>query len=100
MEIVKAMIEKAKTGDAVAARPILERIWPARKGALLEFELPEIAEAKDIPLAIAGINRQVADGEISPDEGVLIVGLLDAHRKAIETNELVARIEALEARIK
>ena len=40
--IVKAMIEKAKGGDSVAGRTILERVWPPRKGARLQFRLPEV----------------------------------------------------------
>jgi hypothetical protein len=95
-DIVRAMVEKAKSGDAVAARTILDRVWPFRKGARLQFDLPEVTKADDLPGAIATVNRQVADGEISPDEGTLIVGLLEAQRKAIETSELAARVAALE----
>jgi hypothetical protein len=97
--IVKAMIEKAKGGDSVAGRTILERVWPPRKGARLQFELLEVAKAGELPGAIAHVNRQVADGEISPAEGVLIVGLLETHRRAIETSELAARLTALEERL-
>ena len=97
--IVKAMVEKAKAGDAVAGRTILERVWPPRKGARVQFELPDVTVANDLPDAIASVNRQVAEGEISPDEGTLIVGLLDAHRKAIETSDLAARLSALEERL-
>lgn len=98
-DIVKAMIEKAKGGDAVAARTVLERIWPPRKGARLQFDLPEVTTAIDLPGAIATVNRQVADGDISPDEGALVIGLLEAHRKAIETSNLAARVAALEERL-
>src|SRR5262245_39392788 len=94
--IVRAMIERAKGGDATAARQILDRVWPARKGARLRFDLPEIGKAEELPAAIEAINRQVADGDISPDEAVLIVGLLGTQRKAIETSELAARVAALE----
>ena len=38
--IVTAMIEKAKDGDAVAGRTILERVWPPRKGARLASNCP------------------------------------------------------------
>jgi len=61
--------------------------------------MPEVAKAEELPGAIAHVNRQVADGEISPDEGVLIVGLLETHRRAIETSELAARLTALEERL-
>ncbi len=67
--IVRAMIDKAKDGDAAAAKAILDRVWPPRKGARLQFDLPDVARAEDLPEAIAAINRQVAEGEISPDEG-------------------------------
>ncbi|MCV3734983.1 DUF5681 domain-containing protein [Rhizobium sp. TRM96647] len=97
--IVLAMVEKAKDGDATAARTILDRIWPARKGARLQFDLPEVAKADELPGAIAAVTRQMADGEISPDEGAAIVTLLEAHRKAIETSELAARVAALEERL-
>jgi hypothetical protein len=80
-------------------RPILDRVWPARKGARLQFELPHANKVEDLPAAIAAVNRQVAEGEVSPEEGTLIVGLLEAHRKAIETSELAARLAALEERL-
>lgn len=98
-EIVRATIAKAKEGDAQAARTILERVWPARKGARMTFDLPAVTSAQDLPVAIAAVNQQAADGEISPDEAALIVSLLDAHRKAIETNDLAARLAALEERL-
>lgn len=96
--IVRAMIKKAQDGDVSAATAILTRAWPPRKGSRISFNLPAIDKAEDLPRAIASITRQVADGEISPDEGVLVVGLLEAQRKAIETNDLAARIAALEER--
>ena len=97
--IVKAMIEKAKSGDAVAGRTILERVWPPRKGARLMFKLPEINTASDLVGAIAGVNRQTADGMLSPDEASIIVGLLEAQRRAIETSDLAVRLATLEARL-
>ena len=98
-EIVQAMIDKAKAGDGITGRLILERVWPARKGARIAFDMPEVKTPADIPNAVAAINRQAAEGEISPDEAALIVGLLDAHRKAIETNDLAERLAALEERM-
>ena len=98
-EIVKSMIASAKGGDGQAGRTILERIWPPRKGARLDFDLPEVTKAEELPSAIASINRQVAEGDISPEEGTLIVGLLDAQRRAIETSELADRVAMLEERL-
>jgi hypothetical protein len=97
--IVTAIIDKAKQGDAIAARTILERVWPARKGARLTFDLPAVTKAEDLPGAIAAVTLQVADGSISPDEGTAIIGMLESQRKAIETNEVVARLIALEEKV-
>ncbi len=36
---------------------------------------------------------------MTPEEGTLIVGLLDAQRRAIETNDLADRIAAIEERM-
>ena len=93
------MIDKAKEGDAVAARTILDRVWPARKSARIQFDLPSISRLNEIPAAIEASNRQVADGELSPEEGAAIVGLVEAQRRTLESNEIIARIEALEARL-
>lgn len=98
-EIVKAMIEKGKSSDPVAARTILDRVWAPRKGARLQFDLPEVTKADELPTAISAINQQVAEGELSPDEGAVVVGLLEAQRRAIETSELAARVAALEERM-
>ncbi|QRI63622.1 hypothetical protein JQ506_22960 [Shinella sp. PSBB067] len=97
--IVFAMVNQAKGGDVTAAKAILDRVWPPRKGSRLQFDLPEVSTADDLPPAIASVTRQVAEGEISPDEGTAIVALLEAHRKAIETSELAARVAALEERM-
>lgn len=97
--ILVATIDGAKSGDTSAARAILDRVWPTRKGARVVFDLPEMARAGDLAGAVAGVNRQVAAGLLSLEEGALVVTLLDAQRKALETSELVARIAVLEERI-
>jgi hypothetical protein len=98
-EIALAMIAKAKEGDTTAGKLILERAWPVRKGRGITFELPDVSNVDDLPTAIAAITRQVADGDISPEEGATVVTLLEAQRKAIETNEFAARLAALEERM-
>lgn len=99
-DIVKALAEKAKGGDVMAGRAILDRIWPARKGRNIQFDLPAIEKAEDLPKAIAGIAQQVADGDLSPDEGALIVGLLETQRRAIETSDHATRLTAIEEALK
>jgi hypothetical protein len=40
----------------------------------------------------------VATGELTPGEGTALAGIVEQHRKAIETQELEQRIAALEAK--
>ena len=98
-EILERMIRAAKAGDTQAGRIILERLWPTRKGTPITFDLPEVLTADQLLAAIAAVNRQVAEGEISPDEGALIVGLLGSPAKAIETSELAERLAVLERKL-
>ena len=85
-----------------------ERAWAAEKAApyiharpapiqqKINIELPAIETCKDVPIVIAAIMRAVSNGEISPSEGKNLCGIADQYRKAIETDELIQRIEALE----
>jgi len=99
VDILKATIEKAKAGDAVSAKVLFDRVWPPRKGSFIKFDLPEVKAAEDITKAIAGINAQVAEGTLTLEEGTLAVGLVEAHRRAIDLGDHAARIAALEQSI-
>jgi hypothetical protein len=95
--VLKAAIDRAKNGDMDAARLILSRVWPARKGRPLALDLPAINAANDLPAALAATVAAVAAGDLTTEEGQAIAGILETQRRAIETVELEARIAALEA---
>ena len=59
---------------------------------------PAVTDAAGVLEALAKITEATASGTITPDEGQALAGLLEAQRRAIETQELEARIAALEAR--
>ncbi|GEP61296.1 DUF5681 domain-containing protein [Reyranella soli] len=94
--ILQKQLEKAKEGDAKAAELILSRIWPARKSRAINLELPPVNAPADIVPALGRIADAVAGGEITPEEGAAVAAVLEGKRKAIETVEVLARIEALE----
>jgi hypothetical protein len=98
-DVVRTVIAAAKGGDISACKLVLDRIAPIRRGAPVKFTLPELTVASDLPAAIATITTQVAHGVLSPEEGSVITGMLEARRKALETAELVERIERIEAAI-
>ncbi|MFT8723425.1 MAG: DUF5681 domain-containing protein [Acetobacter malorum] len=98
-EIVQSVANAAISGDIRAAEIILKRAWPERKGRPLSVVLPSVRCAQDVPKATAAIVVAVTEGAITPEEGQALSSLIEAHRKAIETNELEARIRALETNV-
>ncbi len=52
-DVVRAVIERAKDGEVQAARIVLDRILPIRKGRAVEIDLPAFETAVDV---VAGIG--------------------------------------------
>ncbi len=97
-KLTRKAIDMALAGDTVAMRLCLERLVPARKDRPLVFDLPPIAGAQDHPAALGAVIVGVSTGEITPSEAQAIAGIMEQHRRAIETAEIVARLEALEGK--
>lgn len=96
LAITRKAIELAKAGDTVALRLCLERIAPPRKGTPIRFDLSEMSNSGDIRAASLALVRAVAEGHISPEEAGTIVPIVEAARRAIETDDLGMRLDALE----
>lgn len=97
---VRAVVAAAKGGDMTAARLVLDRIAPPRKGCAINLDLPPIQSATDVAAAMGIVVEAVADGELTPDEGQAVAALLETRRRAIETADLEMRIAAIEAQTK
>ncbi|WP_426959884.1 DUF5681 domain-containing protein [Muricoccus radiodurans] len=95
--VLEKIVEQAKAGDARSAEILLRRVWPERKGRSVMLDLPRLERPADVVRATAAVAEAVAAGEVTPDEGAAVVGVIEAHRRAIETHELEARLAALEA---
>jgi len=96
--ILAAVMNAALLGDMTAARMILDRVAPPAKDRPIYIALPETASTEGVELAQATIVKAVADGELLPSEGAILSNLVESRRRAIETNELLVRIEAIEDR--
>jgi hypothetical protein len=94
--LTRKAVETALAGDTAALRLCLERIAPPRKDAPITFTLPAMATAADAAKAAGAVLSSVADGDMTPLEGVQVMGLIESFRKALETCELEARVAALE----
>ena len=97
-KISRKAIDLALEGDTTALRLCLERIAPPKKDAPVEFDLPPISNASEAASAAAAILSAVSDGEITPLEGVAVMGLVENYRRVLETSEFEQRITALEAK--
>lgn len=94
--ITRRAINAALAGDLTAIKLILDRVAPPRKSRLIHIDLPDVSDARGVALAQAAVVAAVAGGELSTDEAAALSGLLEGRRKALETEELEARIRRLE----
>ena len=94
--LTRKCIELAQAGDLTALRLCLERIVPPRKDSPVKVMLPAIESVADLPSVTAALLGAVGKGQLTPSEAQAVAGLVEAHRKALETEELERRIAALE----
>jgi uncharacterized protein DUF5681 len=94
--VLRAVLTAAQNGDIAAATLILKRCWPEAKGRPVRLTLPPIRTAADTLVAAATVVMEVSKGAISPEEGQAVASIIEVQRRAIETTELAARLEALE----
>ncbi|MCM8594869.1 DUF5681 domain-containing protein [Accumulibacter sp.] len=95
--IARKVVEMAKGGDISAARLVLERLVPPAKERPVAISLPDTGSADGVAQAQAAILQAVAAGDLLPGEAATLSGIVEARRKALETQELEQRISALEA---
>ena len=95
-KVLEAVLDAAQRGDMTAASIILKRCWPEFRGRPIRLELPGTPTPTGVVAALAAIVSAVAGGRISPEEGQAVSAVIETQRRAMETVELAARIEALE----
>ena len=94
------MIDDGCTGDRVAARLVLSRIWSAPKGRPIEVELPEIHTPDDLLVAHAAVVTAVSDGRLTPQDGAGLSAMLETHRRVFELVAQEDRIDQLDERLR
>lgn len=80
----------------MALKLCMERIAPLRRGRPVRFELPVMKDSGDLVKSLGGVLQAVAAGDLTPDEGSTVAGIMNAKRLAIETVEIEQRLVALE----
>ena len=94
--ITQVCIEKAKAGELLAVKLILDKLLPNQRERSINLKVPRVKGAQDLPQAFEAVMKAVADGEITPGEGQALTAMLETYRKGFELVELEARLTALE----
>lgn len=95
-DILSTLTRLAKDGDVQAAKLLMDRCLPPLKAQASTFTLdtiPTDSLADTGQLLIDSIMR----GDVAPDTGAMLISSLANQARIIETTELMARIEKLEA---
>ena len=53
-------------------------------------------DAMDAYKAASSVLSAVSEGELTPIEGTLVMGLIDSYRRNLELSEIEKRVQALE----
>ena len=95
--LIKKCVFQALQGDIRALRLCIERLVQARRQRALHFKLPPVKTLSDVIAASESVLSGVTQGELTPDEGQVLSGILDGRRRTIESQELDQRLRAVEA---
>jgi uncharacterized protein DUF5681 len=94
--LIRKVVALALDGDPIALRLCLDRIIAPRRERPLQLALPPIRDAADIAGAMDAITSAVAEGNITPGEGVVLARLMEAFIRAIEATDFDRRLTLLE----
>jgi hypothetical protein len=97
-QVAARVVKRACDGDMTAARLILERVAPSRRGRPVHLKLPPIGDAVSVMNAHAALLGDVASGKVTPEEAEPVSAMLGAHLKTIETVDIDRRLRELESK--
>jgi hypothetical protein len=95
-KLTRKAIDQALEGAPHALRLCIERLLPPRKERLIDLPLPEVRTAQGASAALSRVLTAVGEGQITPAEGELLTGMVDAHKRVIETEDLERRVTDIE----
>jgi hypothetical protein len=96
-ELVRKAVELAKAGDIQMLKFLLNRILPRDRA--VKVDLPKMEFADDAVEALGAIAQAISEGNISPSEGAALATVVNSYARAIDLNDLVRRMEALEQQL-
>lgn len=95
-DIITSIRDRAIDGDPTAMQVTARYFGIVRRGRRVNIGLPVINTPDDVLKALQHIQVKVSEEVISAEEAQDFIELVRAQQSAIETVELVKRIEAIE----
>ena len=96
-QLTRRAIDAALEGHPAALRLCMERILPIKKETPVSFAMPDMNKTTTAVQAAGALLAEVASGELTPNQGTQIMGLIESYQKIVEATELERRLSALEA---
>lgn len=98
--VTQTVIQAALRGDMAAARLVVERISPPRRGSVVSLDdFPAISSVTDIPAASAALVAAVANGQISAEEAAPISKMLSDYVTIAQATTLAEQIAEIRRRL-
>jgi hypothetical protein len=98
--ITRVCIDAARKGDMTAAKIVLDRVAPVRKGRPVVIPgMPVVASIDDIPRAHAALIAAVANGDVTAEEGAPLSAMLAGFTNSLDAVALKHRLDELESRL-
>lgn len=95
-KLVRAVIDKALSGDSTCLRLCLERLSPPVRERPVCIPLPALAGVGDATSILSELVVGVASGDVLPSEAAAVAGVVESFRRAVETQDLERRVAELE----
>jgi Family of unknown function (DUF5681) len=95
--VTRKAVDMALEGDTTAMRLVMDRIMPPGKDRPVLFALPKLEAPADAVKASAALVEAVASGDLTPSEADDLSRLVDRFVRAVETTDVLERLESLEA---
>jgi Family of unknown function (DUF5681) len=94
--LVKKCVVMALNGDTTAMRLCIERLIAPRKQSPVKFKLPPITSLSGLAQAQISMLETLSRGQLTPAEAESIGNLFENRRRMLETEDLAARLDAIE----
>jgi hypothetical protein len=95
-DLVKKLIEVAKTGDVAALRLCIDRICPPQRDRPVALELPAMTTTADAVAAMGAIMQAIGEGDLAAQEAAELANVVARFSQTITTAQLERRLDEVE----